>query len=71
MKKYVPATKLDKSYLLNQIAVFEGKVYMREIECGSYYSQYGDLEINNNSYFTEELLDFEGLNVKITIEVIK
>ncbi|MEK4132004.1 hypothetical protein NYE67_20530 [Solibacillus sp. FSL W8-0474] len=48
--------------------VYEGEIVIREFECGSYYSRYGDIAIKDG-YLTEEISEYEGKKVKITIEI--
>jgi hypothetical protein len=52
--------------VLKKTSVIEGKVYER----GGSYSTYGDIQTAND-YLTDELLEFEGMTVRVTIETIE
>ncbi|MCM3109982.1 hypothetical protein [Lederbergia lenta] len=54
---------------MNEKLIIEGEVYMKELECASYYSQIGEIQ-TGDSYLTDELLEYEGKRVRVTIEVI-
>lgn len=55
--------------VIDETLVIEGTVYTREIEYGSYYSQLGEIQ-TEDSYLTDQLLEYEGKKVRVTIEVI-
>lgn len=48
----------------------EGKVSVNEIDCSGWYSTYGDVT-NPYESLTEVLEEYEGKQVRITIEVIE